>query len=129
MTTRLRALLVAAAKPLSLPVCLVLLGAVPAAAQSTLRSALGPAIPLVSLTSPASLNARLRLEPAPARAKTGHVLAGGLIGAATGVVACTAISNLAKDRGTGFSTCTTKGYLGFAVGGFALGAIVGAIIK
>lgn len=127
MTTRLRALLVAAAKPLSLPVCLVLLGAVPAAAQSTLRSALGPAIPLVSLTSPASLNARLRLEPA--RAKTGHVLAGGLIGAATGVVACTAISNLAKDRGTGFSTCTTKGYLGFAVGGFALGAIVGAIIK
>ena len=84
---------------------------------------------LTSPTSPSTLTARLRLPPAPARDRTGHVLVGGLIGSAAGIVACTAISNYVKDKGTGFSTCTTKGYVGFVAGGFAVGAVIGALIK
>jgi hypothetical protein len=34
-----------------------------------------------------------------------------------------------QDEDTGFSTCTTSGYVGFAVGGFAVGALVGYLIK
>ncbi len=58
-----------------------------------------------------------------------RVLIGGAIGAVAGVAVCTVISNIAKDPGTGFSTCTTKGYVGFAVGGFAVGAGLGAIVR
>jgi hypothetical protein len=63
------------------------------------------------------------------RNRTGQVLLGGAIGAATGIVVCTVISNLVKDPGTGFSTCTTKGNLGFALGGAALGALLGWLIR
>lgn len=58
-----------------------------------------------------------------------NAVIGGLIGAATGVIACTVISNIANDPGTGTSTCDTKAYIGFALGGAALGALIGAVIK
>jgi hypothetical protein len=38
---------------------------------------------------------------------------------------CTVVSNLANDRGTGFSTGTAKGYLLTGGVGLALGLLVG----
>lgn len=76
-----------------------------------------------------SLSDRLNLAPLRQRSRGGHALIGGLIGTAAGIVVCTAISNYAKDPGTGFSTCTTSGYLAFGAGGFAVGALVGYLIK
>ena len=75
------------------------------------------------------LNERLRLPAASSPNRLRRALIGGVIGSAAGVVTCTAISNLVKDRGTGFSTCTTSGYTGFIVGGFAVGALIGAITR
>ena len=57
-----------------------------------------------------------------------HALIGGLIGGAAGIVVCTTISNIAKDKGSGFSTCDAKAYLGFGLGGAALGALIGWVI-
>ena len=78
-----------------------------------------------------SLTDRLHLVPPRQRSRGSHSLIGGLIGSAAGIVVCTAISNYitAMNENTGFSTCTTSGYLGFAVGGFAVGALVGYLIK
>jgi len=77
-----------------------------------------------------SLTSRLRLEPALRRRnRAGHAVIGGLIGGVTGIIVCTAISNYVKDEGTGFSTCTTSGYTGFILGGVALGAVIGALVK
>ena len=59
---------------------------------------------------------------------TRHALLGGAIGAASGVVVCTVISNLANDSAGGFSTCTLKGYLLTGGAGFALGFLVGWLI-
>lgn len=76
-----------------------------------------------------TLAERLRLPP-PAQSHRGrHALLGGLIGGVSGVIACTAISNLVNDAGTGFSTCDTKAYLGFGLGGAAIGAVIGALVK
>jgi hypothetical protein len=58
-----------------------------------------------------------------------NALIGGLVGAATGIGVCTAISNLVNDPGTGFSTCDAKAYLGFGLGGAAVGALIGAMIR
>ncbi len=69
------------------------------------------------------------LSPLPRRNRAGHAVLGGLIGGAAGIVVCTAISNLVKDSGTGFSTCTTSGYVSLGLGGAALGAVIGALIK
>ena len=52
-----------------------------------------------------------------------------VIGAATGVITCTVISNLVKDSDAGLTTCDTKAYVAFAGGGFALGAVVGWLIR
>ena len=73
--------------------------------------------------------ARLELSSMRRLDRTGNVVVGGVIGAVTGIVACTVISNIANDPGTGFSTCTETGYLAFGLGGFAVGALVGAAIK
>lgn len=75
-----------------------------------------------------SLTARLRLSDPP-RHRPRNTLLGGVIGASAGLVTCTIISNLVKDSGTGFSTCTTSGYLGFGLGGFAVGAVIGWLLK
>lgn len=61
--------------------------------------------------------------------RTRNAVVGGLIGAATGVITCTVISNIVNDPNTGLSTCDTKAYLGFALGGAALGVLIGALIK
>lgn len=53
---------------------------------------------------------------------------GAAIGGAAGVVTCTVISNIAKDAGSGFSTCTWKGYLLLGGSGAGLGALIGALI-
>lgn len=54
---------------------------------------------------------------------------GALIGGAAGIVTCTVISNWVKDSGTGFSTCTWKGYLLLGGSGAGLGALIGALVK
>jgi hypothetical protein len=50
---------------------------------------------------------------------------GGVIGAVAGVATCTLISNVFFNEGEGLSTCTTKGNLVFAGGGFAAGFAIG----
>jgi len=72
---------------------------------------------------------RLRIETAQEGHRARNAVVGGLIGGVTGIVACTVISNIAKDPGTGFSTCTTKGYLAFGLGGAGLGAVIGSLFK
>jgi len=57
--------------------------------------------------------------------RVGNALLGGTIGAVAGVTFCTVVSNIVKDEGTGFSTCTTSGYLLTGGIGFGLGFIVG----
>ncbi len=52
-------------------------------------------------------------------------LIAGAIGAVAGVATCTLLSNAFFNEGGGFSTCTTKGNLLFAGGGFALGFAIG----
>ena len=52
-----------------------------------------------------------------------------MIGAATGVITCTVISNLVKDSDAGLTTCDTRAYVAFGGGGFALGAVVGWLIR
>ncbi len=66
------------------------------------------------------------VAPPPHRVR--HALIGALIGGAAGVVTCTVISNLVKDEGTGFSTCTTKGYLLLGGSGAGLGAVLGLLL-
>ena len=76
-----------------------------------------------------SLTERLRLDPEPEAPRLRSAVIGGAIGAATGVITCTVISNLVKDSDDGLTTCDTKAYLAFAGGGFALGAVVGWLIR
>lgn len=104
---------------------------VPASARSRVR--IGPATvpPITLLIGPPagrSLTERLGLDQAPASHRGRNALIGGLIGGAVGIVTCTVISNISKDPGTGFSTCTAKGYLGLGLGGAALGALIGALL-
>jgi hypothetical protein len=78
---------------------------------------------------PAStLTLGLRRDAPPMSRRGKHALIGGFIGAATGLIVCTTISNLVNDPGTGFSTCTAKGYVLFGVGGLAVGALIGSRI-
>ncbi len=81
-----------------------------------------------SLSDPRFLN-DLALEGATPTHRGRHALIGGLIGAAAGVITCTVISNIANDPGTGFSTCDATAYLGFGLGGFAVGALIGWLIR
>jgi hypothetical protein len=60
--------------------------------------------------------------------RTRNALLGGAIGALAGVTFCTVVSNLVKDEGTGFSTCTTSGYLLTGGVGLALGLLVGLAV-
>jgi hypothetical protein len=58
-----------------------------------------------------------------------QALLGGAIGAAAGVVLCTAISTLIDDSADGgLSFCPLDTYLLFAGGGFVLGAVIGWLI-
>lgn len=98
------------------------------------RSALATATTFVG-TAPAAWADASRLAPhwhpgaALRRDRESHAIIGGLIGGVVGLVACTAISNLVKDPGSGITTCTAKGYAVFGLGGVALGAIIGSRIR
>jgi len=81
----------------------------------------------LSATRAALERSRIRVAPDGNRGR--NAILGGLIGAVTGLIACTVISNIANDPGTGFSTCTSKGYLMLGLGGGGLGALIGALIK
>jgi hypothetical protein len=63
------------------------------------------------------------------RHRTRHALLGGAIGAAAGVVFCTAVSTLADDSADGgLSFCPLDSYLLIGGAGFALGFAVGWVI-
>jgi hypothetical protein len=113
-------------------VLLALLLLPPAAAAQQVGPVVTPAATFESWTpaQPAGYAARgpvldVALE---SRDRTGNALLGGVIGAAAGVAFCTVVSNIVKDEGTGFSTCTTKGYLLTGGVGFALGFLVGLTV-
>lgn len=62
--------------------------------------------------------------------RTRNALIGGVIGSAVGVGVCTGFSSLMNDSAKGgFSTCTAKGNIAFAAGGFAVGALIGAVVR
>jgi hypothetical protein len=63
------------------------------------------------------------------RHRTRHALLGGAIGAAAGVVFCTAVSTLANDSADGgLSFCPLDSYLLIGGAGFALGFAIGWVI-
>jgi hypothetical protein len=63
---------------------------------------------------------------APSKNRTRQALLGGAIGAAAGVVFCTAVSTLANDSAEGgLSFCPLDSYLLIGGAGFALGAAIG----
>lgn len=65
----------------------------------------------------------------PVRRNPGtRTLWGAVLGAAAGIVTCTAISNAIEEEG-GFHTCTAKGYLLFGLGGAAGGALVAKLTE
>lgn len=74
-----------------------------------------------------------KIFPAPQTTdahRTRNAVIGGVIGSVVGIGVCTGISSLMNDSAKGgFSTCTTKGNLAFAAGGFVAGALVGAAIR
>jgi hypothetical protein len=66
---------------------------------------------------------------ASSRNRTKNALIGGAIGAAAGVVFCTAVSTLADDSADGgLSFCPLDTYLLIGAGGFLLGAAIGWVI-
>ena len=70
-------------------------------------------------------SSNLRLVGA-SRSRKGKVLLGGVIGAATGVVICTAVSTLTNDSAEGgLSFCPLDSYLLIGGAGFVLGAAIG----
>jgi len=98
--------------------------------------AVDPPLPFASLRAGISAPvptsspvARLNLlqERKPDRVR--NALIGAVIGGAAGIVTCTVISNIVKDSGTGFSTCTESGYLLLGLSGAGLGALIGALIR
>lgn len=72
-----------------------------------------------------SQSPRIRELDQPRAHRTRRVLIGGAIGAAAGVVACTAISTLADDSADGgVSFCPLDTYLLMAGAGFVAGAAI-----
>jgi hypothetical protein len=69
-----------------------------------------------------------RLLEAPSNRKR-QALIGGAIGAAVGVLACTAVSTLSNDSAEGgLSFCPLDSYLLIGGGGFLVGAVIGWVI-
>lgn len=66
---------------------------------------------------------------AASRSRKGKALLGGVIGAATGVVICTAVSTLANDSADGgLFFCPLDSYLLIGGAGFVLGAAIGWLL-
>ena len=114
---------VALQRPDSIPRVSAKLGPTPEAARVIHQLAAAQSAPVVE----SALTDRVRLPPLRQRSRTGHAVLGGVIGAAAGIVVCTAISNYVNEGG--FSTCTTTGYVVHAGVGFGVGALIGALIK
>ena len=92
----------------------------PAAALPARFESWRPAAPSESVPSPG-----IRLAPTP-RHRGRNALIGGAIGAATGVLLCTAVSTLADDSADrGVSFCPLDSYLLIGGAGFALGFAIG----
>jgi hypothetical protein len=107
----------------------LLLGYVPAHAQQVASLAYRPAA-FASLRSAFFANKGIPAAPPengspPHRAR--NALIGGAVGVVAGLAVCTAISNLVNE-GTGFSTCTRKGYLLLGGAGFGVGFAVGWLL-
>jgi hypothetical protein len=102
--------------------------------QLLLAVVLGTSSPFASfragISAPVAPPGPIRITVAASESpdRVGNALLGAAIGAAAGIVTCTVISNIAKDPGTGFSTCTWKGYLLLGGTGAGLGGLVGALI-
>ena len=110
-------------RPDSIPRAGAKLGPVPESARVIHELAAARSAP----ADESALTERLRLAPVRQRSRAGHAVLGGVIGAAAGIVVCTAISNYVNEGG--FSTCTTTGYVVHAAVGFGIGALIGALIK
>jgi hypothetical protein len=117
-----------------MPRCLILLALLLLPVAATAQQA-GPVTPGPTFESwtPVGLEGHAGRERTAgialeSRDRTRNAFLGGVIGAAAGVAFCTIVSNIAKDEGTGFSTCTTKGYLLTGGIGFALGLVVGLAV-
>lgn len=76
----------------------------------------------------ARISATVDRRAAAGRPRGRNALIGAAIGTVAGLGFCTVISNLANDPGTGFSTCTLKGYLLTGGVGFGLGLLVGLTV-
>ena len=69
------------------------------------------------------------LQPAPLMQRRGrNALIGAAVGTVAGLAFCTVVSNLINDRGSGFSTCTLRGYLLTGGIGLATGVVIGLIV-
>ena len=67
--------------------------------------------------------------PAMAPDRGRSALIGGALGAAAGILLCTAFSTISNDSADGgFSTCTAKGYVLFGATGAAVGAGLGLVL-
>ncbi len=107
------------------PVMVAILLASPLAGQGRIAGPQpGVAVP-VRATAPAELAPRHHTN-ALRRASGGRMVLGGVIGAATGVLACNLISE-AIEEAKGSSGCTTKGNLMFGVGGAVIGLLVAVL--
>ncbi len=97
----------------------------PLPAAAPVRFESWQAAPLSQATSRPTV-APLRVA---ARDRTRRALLGGAIGAAAGVVFCTAVSTLADDSAEGgLSFCPLDSYLLIGGAGFVLGAAIGWVI-
>jgi hypothetical protein len=97
----------------------------PVLAAAPLRFEAWRAAPPLDSTSKTTLD-RLGIA---SRNRTRQALLGGAIGAAAGVVFCTAVSTLANDSAKGgLSFCPLDSYLLIGGAGFVLGAAIGWVI-
>jgi hypothetical protein len=82
----------------------------------------------ISAPAPPAAPFRITVTAGEPSHRVRNAVIGAAIGGAAGLITCTVISNIAKDPGTGFSTCTWKGYLLLGGSGAGLGALIGALI-
>jgi len=74
------------------------------------------------------ISATVARQAAAGRPRGRNAVIGAVIGTVAGLAFCTVVSNIAKDPGSGFSTCTRDGYLLSGGVGLALGLAIGPIV-
>ena len=114
------------------PLLAALVGTVAGPAQAQDPQPISAARPLQfqswRATSPVEVSSKLTVDRlvADSRNRTRQALLGGVIGAAAGVVVCTAFSTLINDSAKGgLSFCPLDTNLLFGGAGFVLGAVIG----